>query len=174
MTSAYPNDFVIKPRTFYTAAMIYVTLFGLAFGPFVYYLSRALHYPIWLQVMLYLMALISLYEGLSTLLKPISLSYHDEQFRAGYLISSYTFKINEISGYRSIAYTTKFGIRNGVVLYMKNKRVTELNEVLMNGEISILKNIFEENNIPRYGKDNIILWVTRFPRRYQTFVETVV
>ena len=115
--------------------------------------------------MLVITALLSLYEAIITLIKPISFSYVDGIFKTGYLLSRHRFTKSEICGYSTFGYSTRYGFRNAVLLYLNNRKTLELNEILIDGDITVIVQTFLLD-IPHYPMKNHTLWIPQFPRRH--------
>ena len=131
------------------------------------FIAANLQYPFMLEWGLYACFLLLFYEGMAKLLKPISISYIGGIFRAGYLISHCEFSLSDIESYSTINYPTKYGIKNGVILYLKGNRVVEISEVLIDGDIARLRAVLNNQNIPRHCDYDLTLWMSRFPRRHR-------
>ena len=96
------------------------------------------------------------------MIKPISFSYIDGVFKAGYLLSRHRFIKSEIYGYSTFGYSTRYGFRNAVLLYLTNRKTLELNEVLIDGDITMIVQTLL-TDIPHYPLKNHTLWLPRFP-----------
>lgn len=159
------TDFVFKPHFFRLLGTIYAALVGIGLILFILFFSQQYLYPLWLKVLISTAALLMLYEAISALLKPISWSGINDTYKIRSLLFTYQFNLNDIGSYRSISYPTRSGIRNGVILYLKNGRTLEINEVLINGDISaIISTAFKQ--IPRHRQQDQTLWLSRFPTHY--------
>lgn len=159
------TDFVFKPHLIRLLATIYAALIGIGLILFILFFSQQYQYPLWLKVLISTAALLVFYEAIAALLKPISWSGINGIHRVRYLASHYEFMLTDIESYRTISYPTRSGIRNGVILYLKNGRTLEINEVLINGDISaIISTAFKQ--IPRHRQQDQTLWLSRFPTRY--------
>ena len=162
------KDFSLKPDPFKVLGAFLAIPIGIGLALFLYFIAVELNYPIWLKFGISAFALLLLYEGFAMLLKPISFSFNDGIFRAGYLISNFKFAVTDIESYRTLSYPTRYGIKDGVIIKLKNNRVLEINEVLINGKVSVIKDILEEHKISRSSEENPTLWLTRFPSRYES------
>lgn len=158
------KNFNFTPGVFKVLRAIFFVLGGAALVLFVSYIAVDLHYPLWLKMGLYTTALLFLYEGMAMLFMPISFSLKDGNFRAGYLISNYKFNVAEIERYTTISYPTRFGVKNSVVIYLKNNRAVEISELLINCDISIIKTVFEQYQFPNIPACNRTIWFPRFPK----------
>lgn len=161
------KDFSLKPGPFKVLGAFIAIPVGLGLGLFLYFIAIELNYPIWLKFGLFAFALLLLYEGFAMLLKPVSFSFNNGIFRAGYLISNFKFALTDIESYRTLSYPTRYGIKDGVIIKLKNNRVLEIKEVLIDGKVSVIKDILEEYKILRSSEENPTLWMTRFPKRYE-------
>lgn len=162
------KDFNLKPGPFKVLGAFFAIPAGVALALFLYFIAAKLNYPLWLKFGLSAFALLLLYEGFAMLLKPISFSFNDGIFRAGYLISNFKFALTDIESYRTLSYPTRYGIKDGVIIKLRNNRVLEINEVLINGKVSVIKDLFEEHKILRSSENNPTLWMTRFPKRFES------
>ena len=161
------KDFNLKPGPFKVFGAFFAIPVGIGLLLFLYFIAVELNYPLWLKMGLSAFALLLLYEGFAMLLKPISFSLNDGIFRAGYLISNFKFALTDIESYRTLSYPTRYGIKDGVIIKLKNNRVLEINEVLINGKVSVIKDVLKEHQILRSSKGNPTFWMTRFPKRYE-------
>ncbi len=154
-----------KTRLLRLLATIYSALVGIGLIIFILFPPEKFLYPLWLKCMLIIAALLFLYDGILSLIKPISFSYTEGIFNAGYLFSGYKFSISEIDGYSKISYATRFGDRNGIVLYFNNSKIFELNEILIDGDFVQMVQILLVD-IPHYPLKNHRRWFSRFPGSY--------
>lgn len=157
------KKFSYKTRIVGLLATIYIGLAAIGLLFFTLFVSQKLHYPLWLQCILIITALLFLYESIITLIKPISFSFLDGTFKAGYLLSRHRFTKSEIYGYSTFGYSTRYGFRNAVLLYLNNSKTLELNEILIDGDITVIVKMFLVG-IPHYPLKNHTLWLPRFPR----------
>jgi len=143
------KNFSYKTRIIRLIATIYTVLAALGLIFFTIFVSQKLHYPLWLQCMLIITAILFLYEAIITLIKPIYFSYTDGIFKVGYLLSRHRFTKSEIYGYSTFGYSTRYGFRNAVLLYLNNRKTLELNEILIDGDITMIVQTFLLD-IPHY------------------------
>jgi len=160
------KDFKLTPRIFIVFGAVFGLVAGIGTAPFLYFVGVGLNYPLWLILGLSLLGLIFLYEGFSMLLKPLSFSLKDDVFRVGYILSNLTFKISDIDRYSAVSYFTKFGIRDGIIIHLKNDITLEISGVLIKGNICLIQEVFDEQEILRSPKERCSLWLTRFPSSY--------
>ncbi|RZK63646.1 MAG: hypothetical protein EOO85_30930 [Pedobacter sp.] len=162
------EDFSFRPANFRLYITIFSVVFAIVLSVIVNFIAVNLKYPFLLEWGLYAFFLLFFYEGMAKLLKPISISYIGGIFRAGYLISHCEFSLSDIESYSTINYPTNYGIKNGVILYLKGNRVVEISEVLIDGDISRLITVLDKQTIPRHRDYDLTLWMSRFPRRHRT------
>ena len=155
--------FNFRPKTFRLVGAILCFPAGIGLIVFLNLLADALKYPLWLELNLYALAILFFYEGLAMLLKPISLFCDGCKFEAGYLVSQRQFKLHDIESYSAINYPTRDGLRKGVILHLYGNKVMELNEIIIDGDISILIEILEQQKIPRHREGSRTLWLSRLP-----------
>ena len=121
--------------------------------------------PAWFVWLLRVMFCYFLFEIIVMLSKPVALECLGGTLNAKYLISAQEFSLLEVAGYSTLHYTTRYGIKNSVVLYLKSGKTIEFSEVMMN-EITPLKAVLEDCNMPYFGVERSFFF-TNFPfRRY--------
>jgi len=162
------ESFNFAPGIFKLTGAVFAVLSGIGLAFIVSYISVGLNYPLWLEIGLYAFALLIFYEGMAMILKPIALSYEDGKFKARYLISQYNFTLEDIESYSTISYPTRYGIKNGLIFHLKGNRVMEINEVIMDGNVSLIRTMLEQHQIRRHREDNRTLWLSRFPGHYRS------
>ena len=121
--------------------------------------------PAWLVWLLRCVFSYFLFEIIVMLSKPVALECLGAILNAKYLISAQEFSLLEVAGYSTLHYSTRYGIKNSVVLYLKSGKTIEFSEVMMN-EITPLKAVLEGCKIPYFGVERSFFF-TNFPfRRY--------
>jgi len=106
-----------------------------------------------------------LFEIIVMLTKPLGISYEGNILDAKYLSYQYRFSLDDVSGYSTLHYTTRYGIKNSIVLYLKSGKTVEVNEVMMDS-IAPVQQLVEEKGVPFYGTERSYFFTSYPFRKY--------